>query len=38
MDDDERDDIQGSDDENEMMTCPNCKKKMTFAEAPAHTI
>ena len=21
-----------------MMTCPNCKREMTFAEAPAHTI
>ena len=34
--DDERDDL--SDEANEIMTCPNCKEQMTFAEAPAHTI
>ena len=38
MDQEEREDLPDSDDANEMMTCPNCKKEMTFAEAPAHTI
>lgn len=39
--DDERDDLEqvDSDDKsNALMTCPNCGKEMTFAEAPAHTI
>ena len=42
---DERDEIDGDSDDNlgllntgQMMICPNCKKEMTLAEAPGHTV